>query len=123
MSEKRQIVGKASESLVMMRVQESKKRKGRERKVGEMEENRGKERLHEVRNWGISYGTLLSRTLQGGEKGSSPVCGIEQVVSSWSLDLLSCSERPQTMALLLGGPSRTPHRVQPPGSCSCSMLS
>lgn len=94
-----------------------------ERKVGEMEKNREKERLHEVRNWGISYGTLLSSTLQGGEKGSSPLCGIEQVVSSWSLDLLSCNERPQTMAPLLGGSSRTPHRAQPPGSCSCSVLS
>lgn len=52
----------------------------KERKVGEMEENRGKERLHEVRNWDISYRTLLSRILEGGEKESSPLCGIKQVV-------------------------------------------
>jgi hypothetical protein len=70
----------------------------RERKVGGREQR--EERFHEVRNWG----TLLSRTLGGGGKGSSPLCGIEQVVSSWTLDLLSREERPQ--APLLGGSFR-----------------
>lgn len=78
------------------------------RKVREKEENRGKvgrRGFVKLEAGGSLMGScFLGHWVVGGEKGLSPLCGIEQVVSSWSLDLLSCGERPQAWHLSWVGP-------------------